>query len=228
MTEPGWSSTTAECETGAWAGRKLGGVDQQTQASYLEQAYHCLAQPQYSYVRAAMWFELSDDGDSTAPLDNYGLLTGGDAAKPAFSAFEQESLHGDQLSGACGASTAAAPTIRLKRAPRPAARRAALWLEVSAIGARAGVRELTVELSRTRRVRFAPEGFPRSLRRSILLRRAARMRPGRHRIRVLVTDRLGRTTSATFSVLLAHVRARLHGRAHTRRHHRVHVRHRRA
>ncbi|MGH2851693.1 MAG: hypothetical protein ACRDLP_13885 [Solirubrobacteraceae bacterium] len=247
MTELGWSSTTAECETGAWAGRKLGGVDPQTQASYLEEAYHCLAQPQYSYVKAAMWFELSDEGDSTAPLDNYGLLTGGYAAKPAFSAFEQESLHGDQLTGACGASTTTdtttdtttatttatststttdTPTIRLKRAPLRAARRHALWFEVSAIGARAGVRELTVELSRTRRVRFAPEGFPRSLRRSIVLRRSARMRPGRHRIRVLVTDRLGRTTTATFSVVLVHIRTRVHGRAHRRRHRR-HVRKRR-
>ena len=35
---------------------------EQTQATYLEQAYHCLAQPQYSYVKAAMWFELFDDG----------------------------------------------------------------------------------------------------------------------------------------------------------------------
>jgi hypothetical protein len=226
MTELGWSSTTAECETGAWAGRKLSGVDQATQATYLEQAYHCLAQPQYSYVKAAMWFELSDGGDSPAPLDNYGLLTGGFAPKPAFSAFEQESLHGDQLTGACGASTTDAPTIRLKRASHRARRRAALELEVSASGAAAGVRELTVELSRTRRVRFAPEGFPRSLRRSIVVRRSARMRPGRHRIRVLVTDRLGHTTSATFSVVLAHARTRVHARAQASRRRR-HVHHRR-
>jgi hypothetical protein len=210
MTEIGWSSTTAECESGPWAGQKLGGVEPQTQATYLEQAYHCLAQPQYSYVKAAMWFELSDGGDSPAPLDNYGLLTGAFAAKPAFSAFEQESLHGDQLTGACGASTNAAPTIRLKRTMRRARRRAAPELEVSASGARAGVRALTVELSRTRRVRFAPEGFPRSLSRSIVLRRFKRLRPGLHRIRVLVTDRLGRTTSATFSVVLHHARKRAH------------------
>ena len=35
MTELGWSSTTAECETGAWAGQKLAGVDLPTQATYL-------------------------------------------------------------------------------------------------------------------------------------------------------------------------------------------------
>ena len=69
-----------------------------TQATYLQQAYHCLAQPQYSYVKAAMWFELFDDGASTDPLDNFGLLEPRLLAKPAFAAFEQESLHGDQLS----------------------------------------------------------------------------------------------------------------------------------
>jgi len=102
MTELGWSTTAAECATGAWAGQKAAGVDAPTQATYLEQAYHCLAQPQYSYVKVAIWFELVDNGTSTDPLDNYGLLTAALAPKPAFAAFEQVALHGDQLSGPCG------------------------------------------------------------------------------------------------------------------------------
>ena len=102
MTELGWSSTTAECETGAWASQKLAGVTEQTQATYLQQAYHCLAQPQYSYVKVAMWFDLFNDTTSTAPLDNFGLLNTDYSPKPAFAAFEQESLYGDQLTGPCG------------------------------------------------------------------------------------------------------------------------------
>jgi hypothetical protein len=102
MTEIGWSSTDAECSTGLWAGQKLGGVTEQIQATYLQQAYHCLAQPQYSYVKAAMWFELFDNADSTDPTDNYGLLDNSYNPKPAFTAFEQESLDGDQLTGPCG------------------------------------------------------------------------------------------------------------------------------
>jgi hypothetical protein len=102
MTEIGWSSTTAECTTGAWANQKLAGVDEETQASYLQQAYHCLSQPQYPYVKAAMWFELVNNGTSTAPLDNYGLLNADGTAKPAFAAFQQVSLSGDELAGACG------------------------------------------------------------------------------------------------------------------------------
>ena len=74
MTEIGWSSTDAECQTGAWAGQKAAGVSEATQANYLTQAYHCLAQPKYSYVKAAMWFDLVNGGTDSAPLDNYGLL----------------------------------------------------------------------------------------------------------------------------------------------------------
>jgi hypothetical protein len=102
MTELGWSATSAECQVGHWAGQKAAGVTPQRQATYLEQAYHCLAQPQYSYVKVAMWFELFDAGSTSQPLDNFGLLDSGYVPKPAFAAFEQESLHGDQLTGPCG------------------------------------------------------------------------------------------------------------------------------
>jgi hypothetical protein len=101
MTELGWSSTSAECETGHWAGQKAAGVSEQTQATYLRQAYHCLAMPRYSYVKVALWFELFDEGTSSAPLDNYGLLNPDLSPKPAFSAFKQVSLHGDRLNGRC-------------------------------------------------------------------------------------------------------------------------------
>ena len=102
MTELGWSSTGAECQTGAWAGQKLAGVTPAQQATFLQQAYHCLAQPQFSYVKAAMWFGLFNNGNSSQPLDNFGLLNADYSPKPAFAAFEAESLHGDQLSGPCG------------------------------------------------------------------------------------------------------------------------------
>jgi len=102
MTELGWSTTSAECETGHWAGQKAAGVPPATQATYLQQAYHCLDQPQYSYVKAAMWFELFNEGTDSQPLDNFGLLNQDYSPKPAFDAFEQESLHGDPLSGPCG------------------------------------------------------------------------------------------------------------------------------
>jgi polysaccharide biosynthesis protein PslG len=102
MTELGWSTTAAVCPTGAWAGQKPGGVDQATQAAYLQQAYHCLAQPQFPYVKVAIWFELVDNGVSTNPVDNFGLLANDLSPKPAFAAFAAEAAQGDQLTGPCG------------------------------------------------------------------------------------------------------------------------------
>ena len=81
MTELGWSTTGAECATGAWAGQKAAGVDDPTQATYLERAYHCLAQPQYSYVKVA----IGSSSSTTAPddpRDNYGLLNSTFAPSP--------------------------------------------------------------------------------------------------------------------------------------------------
>ena len=187
MTELGWSSTTAECETGAWAGQKLAGVGEQTQATYLQQAYHCLAQPQYAYVKAAMWFELVDDGDSTAPLDNYGLLDNDYTPKPAFAAFEQESLQGDQLTGPCGTAAVKSPAIahpkerpviRILRPTAGAHYTGPLEIAVTASAPAAGVREITIELTSTKRVHFMAKGFPATFSRVFAWRRAKLLHAG--------------------------------------------------
>ena len=216
MSELGWSSTTAECETGAWAGQKLAGVDQQTQATYLQQAYHCLAQPRYAYVKAAMWFELSDNGNSTTPLDNFGLLNSGYAPKPAFAAFEQESLNGDQLTGPCGAAETGPavarpkdrPVIRILRPTAGAHYRGALEIAVTASAPAAGVREITIELTATKRVHFMARGFPTTFSRSFAWRRAKLLKPGRHRIKVIVVGKHGTVASTTFSIVHTAVRHR--------------------
>ena len=44
MTELSWRTTSAECEEGAFAGQKAQGVSDDQQATYLSQAYNCLAQ----------------------------------------------------------------------------------------------------------------------------------------------------------------------------------------
>src|SRR5665213_2695443 len=152
MTELGWSSTSAECQTGAWAGQKLAGVTEQAQATYLRQAYHCLAQPQFSYVKAAIWFELFNNGTSSGPLDNFGLLTHGYAPKPAYTAWKQEALHGDQLSGACG--DFAPPAIRIVRPAAGLRYSGALAIKVRASDPNSGVREITIDLGRSSRVHF--------------------------------------------------------------------------
>ena len=200
MTELGWASTTAECLTGAWAGKKLAGVTQGTQATYLTQAYHCLAQPQYKYVKAAMWFELFNNGTSAQqPLDNYGLLNTDYSPKPAFAAFQQESLHGDQLSGPCG--NFAPPTIAVLR-PTPGLRYSGvLRISVAATSATNGVREITFNLTRHSRVHFVAKGFPKSFSGSMAWQGAKTIKLGPHTIKVVVTDKLGNVATRFIHVV---------------------------
>jgi hypothetical protein len=220
MTELGWSSTTTECTTGAWAGKKLAGVTQQTQATYLQQAYHCLAQPQYSYVKAAMWFELFNGDSSPAPLDNFGLLNHDYSPKPAFTAFQQESLHGDRLSGPCG--NFAAPAIRILRPSSGQHYRGPLRIAVAASSPSNGVREITIQLARHIRVHFVSKGFAATFRGSIAWWAARRLKPGPHTIKVIVTDKLGNIATRTIRTIrvarvrTAHRRHRHHGARRTR------------
>jgi cytochrome b561 len=212
MTELGWSATSAECQVGHWAGQKAAGVSPQTQATYLKQAYHCLAEPQYSYVKAAMWFELFNDGTSSDPLDNFGLLDRNYVAKPAFAAFEQESLHGDQLSGPCG--DFAPPAITILRPNSGATYRGALTIAVRASDPAAGVREITIQLSNHARFHFYSRRFAKTLTSHVVWNSAKALPPGPHKIRVVVTDKLGNV--ARESVVF------MHGVTHASRRHRRH------
>jgi hypothetical protein len=212
MTELGWSSTSAECETGHWAGQKAAGVPPQTQAVYLRQAYHCLAQPQFSYVKAAMWFELFNDGTGSAPLDNFGLLDHNYVAKPAFGAFTQESLHGDQLSGPCG--DFAPPAITILRPTSGAVYSGPLQIDVRASDPAGGVREITIKFSRTARVHFYSKHFAKTFSRHVTWNSAKMLKPGPHRIRVIVTDKLGNVSKRTIVVVKAAAKAPRADRKH--------------
>jgi hypothetical protein len=95
MTETSWRTTSATCSEGAWRGQKPEGVTPEQQATYLSQAYHCLAQD--PYVQVALWFPLQDE---------HGLLSGlvgaNGARKPSFGAMRSYVQNGDQLSEPCG------------------------------------------------------------------------------------------------------------------------------
>jgi hypothetical protein len=99
MTEFGWNTYTGLCNTGAFAGKKPGGVDKNTQAQYLAQAAHCLSS--YPYVSDALWFTLKDDADP--PEQQYGLLTTRAAQKPAWQSFIDVVAGRDSFAGkGCG------------------------------------------------------------------------------------------------------------------------------
>lgn len=111
MTELGWATTQTTCDSGSSAGKRVAGVSDKKQALYLRQAYHCLAQPQYSYVTAGMWFDIADFAPQDTFRNRYGLMTYGLTPKPSFKAFANLSAHGDTLKGACG--NFAGPSLRM-------------------------------------------------------------------------------------------------------------------
>jgi hypothetical protein len=212
MTEIGWSSTSAECSTGVWAGQKLAGVTEQQQATYLTQAYHCLAQPQYSYIKAAMWFELYNGATSTAPLDNYGLLSSTYNPKPAFDAFEAVSLHGDSQSGSCG--NFSAPKITILRPTPDKHFSGPLKISVAASSPTNGVREITIDLTKHSREHFGAKGFPSTLHAALTWQGAKNLHAGPHKIKIVVIDKLGNVSTKTFEVVHTGAQKSRHSAAH--------------
>ncbi len=104
MTEMSWRTTTATCSEGAWAGQTAAGVSEATQATYLRQAYHCLAQD--PYVQVALWFPLQDEGSTLS-----GLIRADGSHKPSFAAMHDYVKNGDQLSEPCGNFTGPRITV---------------------------------------------------------------------------------------------------------------------
>lgn len=108
VSEFGWSSTQSPnggpaCERGAVAGTRPSGVTENDQATFLTQAYHCMAQD--PYVQVSYWFTARDATARETSLDelrHYGLLRGDGAHKPSWAAFRTIASSGDTLSGACG------------------------------------------------------------------------------------------------------------------------------
>lgn len=98
MTEMSWRTTEATCSEGAFAGQKPQGVSEQAQATYLEQAYHCLEQD--PYVKVALWFPVQDEGAVVS-----GLVRADGQHKPSFAAMREYIRKGDRLKESCGIFT---------------------------------------------------------------------------------------------------------------------------
>jgi hypothetical protein len=109
MTELGWSTDSHICASGAHAGQKPGGVSPQDAATYLLQAYHCLAQD--PYVRVGIVYGLEEEPFATH--GGFGLLDTSLMPKPAYGALANYSRNGDRLTEACGAERG--PVVTLVR-----------------------------------------------------------------------------------------------------------------
>lgn len=111
MTELGWSTTTTTCARGAWAGQKPAGVTEADQATFLRQAYHCLASD--PYVAVGAWFNGRDlASDPLEEHRHYGLVRADGSLKPSWSAFTALTSQGDTLTGPCGDVDGPSITVR--------------------------------------------------------------------------------------------------------------------
>jgi hypothetical protein len=115
MTELGWSTSTRTCDQGVSKGRKAGGVSEARQASYLAQAYACLAAD--PYVKMAAWFNVDDTSAADTPNSRFGLLRHDGARKPSAKAFKKVASRMPEAVRCGGYVDVAAPSVSIA-APR--------------------------------------------------------------------------------------------------------------
>jgi Cellulase (glycosyl hydrolase family 5)/Bacterial Ig domain len=200
MTELSWRTTSAECSEGYWAGRKAEGVSEAQQATYLQQAYHCLAQD--PYVQVALWFPLQDEGSVVA-----GLLRANGSRKPSFAAMASYAHAGDSLTEPCGDFSG--PSIDVSTPADRASYSGSLPISVSARDP-AGVGRITLKIDGRLIRNYTNQAFPSSLAGALHWHGAARIPPGRHILTFIAVDKLRNTTER--SIVVYHVPPRRGGR----------------
>ncbi len=95
MTEMSWRTTSAVCSEGAFVGQKPQGVSDAQQATFLSQAYHCLATA--PYVQVGLWYPIDDEG-----IVDSGLRRADHTRKPSYAAMRSYIKRGDRMRGGCG------------------------------------------------------------------------------------------------------------------------------
>lgn len=207
MTELSWRTTGATCAEGAWAGKTAAGVSEATQATYLRQAYHCLAQD--PYVQVALWFPLQDEGPILS-----GLVRAGGSHKPSFAAMRDYVKNGDQLREPCGNFTGpkltiASPTSHLRyQGPLPIH----VWARSAA-----GVFRITLEVDGHLIRNYDGPSYPTTLSGVLQWQGAKHISYGRHVLTFLAYDK--QRNISRVSIAVYHLRAKA---GHRRRQHRRH------
>jgi hypothetical protein len=212
MTELGWSTSTQICNAGASAGMKPGGVSLQTQATFLSQAYHCLAQD--PYVQVGIWFGMQDTEPFDSPRTSYGLLGSNLAQKPSFAALADYSHNGDGLTDSCGGQQG--PAIKLT-SPKTGVRYTnTLPISVSASGS-VGVYQVSLYYDgHTIRSFFVHGGTP-TLSGHMIWYGARLLKPGKHTLTATAFDE--RNNSSTTSITIVRVAKPKKHKHYRRRHH---------
>ncbi len=211
MTELGWSTYPGVCNGGAWAGKMPGGVSEQQQATFLLQAYHCLAQD--PYVQVGIWFSMQDVAPFNEPSDDYGLLDSGLAPRPAFAALSEYGHDGDRLTEPCGDFNG--PTIKIGT-PTPDARYSG-WLPITVSATDPfGVHQISLFDDSHIIRNFTSSPAKTTVSGHMHWFGALKISPGRHVLTVTAVDTKNNTSK--ISIVIFHRGAR-HGRRRSHRHH---------
>ena len=146
------------------------------QATFLLQAYHCLAQD--PYVQVGIWYGLQET--ELNGFGGYGLFDQNLNPKPSYHALQEYSRHGDQLTESCSGNTNG-PPVRLIR-PKTGVRYSSnLPIAVSASG-KSPVWDITLyEDGHLIRNFYVHDGLP-TLTGSMIWSGARKLKPGRHNL----------------------------------------------
>jgi Cellulase (glycosyl hydrolase family 5) len=206
MTELSWRTTNATCSEGAWAGQTAEGVSEEQQATYLRQAYHCLAQD--PYVQVALWFTLQDEGSVTS-----GLVRANGSRKPSFAAMQSYEREGDTLSEPCGAFSG--PKITVAAPANHVTYRGPLPIQVSATSSE-GVFRIRLEIDGKLIRNYDGSGFPTTLFGALDWQGAKHIPYGWHTLTFLAYDKENNVSETSISVYHAGPKPK-HRRKHRRR-----------
>jgi hypothetical protein len=195
MTEASWRTTSAVCSEGAWAGQKPEGVTPKQQATYLSQAYHCMAQD--PYVQVALWFPLQDRRKLVS-----GLVRANGSRKPSFDSMRSYAHKGDQLTEPCGVFTG--PRIKVFSPANKVAYSGPLPIHVAASSS-VGVFRITLRVDGKLIRNFGGHTYPSTVSGFLDWQGAKHIPLGRHTLSFRAYDRL-RNVSET-SVMIVHRRS---------------------
>ncbi|HXB16049.1 MAG TPA: cellulase family glycosylhydrolase [Solirubrobacteraceae bacterium] len=193
MTELSWRTTSNVCSEGAWAGQKAEGVSDEQQATYLRQAYHCLAQD--PYVQVALWFPLQDNGPVTS-----GLIRSNGSKKPSYEAMREYVRQGDTLKEECGTFTG--PTIDIASPSNLMTYSGPLRISVSA-HSRAGVFRITLEVDGRLIRNYGGKTYPDVLSGYLEWQGAKHIAYGRHTLTFLAYDRMHNVSQRSITIIHA-------------------------
>ncbi len=190
MTELSWRTTSATCSEGAWAGQKPQGVSEPEQATFLRQAYHCLAQD--SYVQVALWFAMQDEGPVVS-----GLLRADGSRKPSFGAMRSYARKGDTLSEPCG--TFSGPKIKVLSPSNHVSYRGPLPIHVLAMS-HLGVYRIKLEIDGKLIRNYGTSADPARLTGVINWQGAKHISFGRHTLTFIAYDKELNTSRVSITV----------------------------